>query len=663
MRSLVKAAAPILALTVVGAGLEARAAVTRVVVESRTPMSGTFGDAGPYELIKGRYFGELDPRDPKNALITDLALAPRNARGLVEYSATFALSKPMAANRMSGVMFYDVPNRGFGAAIGDPHGDVHVVSGWQGDISASSSRQSLQAPIARQPDGSPITGRVLLRIIDPPAGALDVALEGAGLVPSYEPTSLDSSAARLVRRRSDRDAGEPVAASDWAFADCRQSAFPGKADPHRLCLRRGFDPAYAYELTYVAKDPPVLGIGFAAVRDLNAFLRYSRGGPDAENPVAGAIRHTVITGRSQSGNFVRSYINLGFNQSEAGRIVFDGAFPMIAARQVPLNIRFGVPGGAASLYEPGSDGVLWWGWHEDTARDRGRTSLLARCTATKTCPKIIETFGSTEFWGLRMSPDLIGLEAKADIPLPANVRRYYFPSVTHNGGPGGFDLTTRPGGGCSLPQNPNPSEDSVQALLRAMVAWVTSSQAPPDSRYPSLANGQLVAPTAAAMGFPAIPEAPRPDGKINPMLVYDLGPAFHYDDLSGLIDKVPPSIVKTTPSLVPRVDADGLETSGVPSVQVRVPLGTYLGWNVTAKGYYAGQGCGFQGGYIPFARTAAERKAAGDPRPSLEERYGTHAGFVAKVRAAADAMVREGFLLPQDAERIVGQAEQSQVLR
>jgi hypothetical protein len=236
--------------------------------------------------------------------------------------------------------------------------------------------------------------------------------------------------------------------------------------------------------------------------------------------------------------------------------------------------------------------------------------------------------------------------------------------VTHGGGPGGFSLLTHPGyGGCTLAGNPNPSEDSVRALIAALVAWVATGREPPPSRYPTVAKGELVEPTSQAMGFPHIPGAPTPDGKINPMLVYDFGSGFHYDDLSGVIERVPPAIDRQTPSRVPRVDSDGNEVSGVPSVQARVPLGSYLGWNVTAQGYYAGQGCGFQGGFIPFARTKAERLASGDPRPSLEERYGSHGAFVAKVRVAADEMVREGFLLQEDADRIVGQAEQSDVLR
>jgi hypothetical protein len=264
-----------------------------------------------------------------------------------------------------------------------------------------------------------------------------------------------------------------------------------------------------------------------------------------------------------------------------------------------------------------------------------------------------------------MSPDLIGSDAKADIPLPPNVRRYYFPGITHGGGAGGFATDTHAlpkAFGCELAGNPNPAFYAMRALSAALVNWVVADQAPPPSRYPLLSRGDLVQPTRAALHFPRIPGAPSPDGKINPFLIYDFGPEFRYDDLSGVMTTAPPKIVARPPSLVPRVDSDGNETSGVASVQHKVPLGTYLGWNVQANGFYRGSGCGFQGGFIPFAQSRRERIAAHDPRPSLEERYGTHAGFVAKVHAAADELVASGFLLPEDAEQIIKDADASDVL-
>jgi hypothetical protein len=218
-------------------------------------------------------------------------------------------------------------------------------------------------------------------------------------------------------------------------------------------------------------------------------------------------------------------------------------------------------------------------------------------------------------------------------------------------------------GRCQLPGNPNPTGDTTRALTAALIDWVTKGVVPPPSRYPTLAKGELVQPTSAAIGFPNIPGAPRPDGMLNTFLDLDFGPGFSYPDLSGVITVEPPRLKRVLPSLVPKVDADGNEQTGVPSALHEAPLGTYIGWNVVAGGFYNGQGCGFAGGYIPFARTKAERMASGDPRLSLEERYGSHDAYVAKVAAAVRKLVADRFLLPDDAERIVRQAEDSSVLK
>jgi hypothetical protein len=410
----------------------------------------------------------------------------------------------------------------------------------------------------------------------------------------------------------------------------------------------------------------VLGIGFAATRDIVSFLRYSDKDDDGTpNPVRSLVKHAIAFGTSQSGNFIKTFVHLGFNQDEAKRMVWDGVNPNIAGRQLAMNIRFAIPGGAAGVYEPGSEGVLWWSDYRDDARGRGAGGLLDRCRPTRTCPKIIETFGSSEFWGLRMSPGLVGTKADADIPLPPEVRRYYFPGVTHGGGRGGFQLvaTRTTGRNCALPDNPNSTMESMRALRRALTDWVVKGTTPPESRYPTLAAGDLVPPFRVAMGFPAIPGAPLPDNLVNTLPNYDFGPQFHYNDLSGTIAAQPPAIRGSIPMLVPRTDSDGNEVGGIPSVWHQVPLGTYLGWNVTVSGYLKGRQCGFAGGFIPFTRTKEERLASGDPRPSLEERYGSHAAYVNKVRAAARRLVEQRFLLQDDADRLVREADASDVLR
>ena len=660
----------------------AAAQVVRLEVLSRAPMSagpagpnGTqTGAAGPYEMIRGRVHGEVDPADRRNAIIQDLSLAPRNARGRVEYVATFAIAKPIDMAKASGVLLYSVVNRGNGDVAANADGHISVVSGWQGDVVPTAANQTIVVPIAKNANGTPVTGPVMARFSNIAAGTNTVSLRAgpaAGPV-GYPPPADDQSKASLVVISSETIRGvqqgrTSIPATEWAFADCRTVAFPGTPDKTRLCVKGNFDPAKMYELVYTGQDPLVLGIGLAATRDLISFLRHAdRDSTGTPNPVAGRVNQAVAVGDSQSGNFIKTFIHLGFNEDLDGRIVWDGAFPRIAARQTPMNFRFALPGGAAGLYEPGSEPVLWWSTYNDKTRGRVPGSLLDRCSASHTCPKVIEAFGATEFWGLRVSPGLIGTDAKQDIPLPDNVRRYYYPGTTHGGGRGGFTAGAPAGagraGGCTLAANPNPESDQTRALTADLIDWVVRGTPPPPSRYPLLARGDLVVPTRAAMGFPNIPGLTFTDNFVNAVLDYDFGPEFRANDLSGIITMEPPRIKQVIPTYVPRVNADGNEMSGVPSVLHQAPLGTYLGWNITEGGFAAGTICGFNGGYVPFAVTQAERLKTGDPRPSVEERYGTLEGYACVVQHAANQAVTDRFLLRDDADRLIASAAQSHVL-
>ena len=660
-------ARPLRTLSIAGLALAvastATAEVVKLTVAQRQPMANA---KQPYEKLTGRFSGELDPKLPQNALITDIELAPRNARGMVEYSATFTILKPVDMSAATGVLVYQVPNRGRANIEGAGYfadfrgaGHVLVASGWQADIAPGDGIETMTAPIARHADGSSITGTAMARFYDAPAGATTQPIIRGRVTGTATPASLDTTKATLTRRLSEDGARVPIAATAWAFADCAQTPFPGKADPDKLCLKDGFDPASLYELTYTAKDPPVHGIGFAATRDLVAFLRRH----DADHPLGTTVRYAIAQGTSQSGNYLRSFLNLGFNQDERKRRVFDGMNPNIAARQLAMNIRFAAPSGAAEMYEPGSEGMLWWEEYTDTARGRKVGGLLTRCRGSNTCPKIVETFGSAEFYSLRASPNLVGTRADKDIPLPANVRRYYMPSTRHGGGGGGFAHEIRIDPCCVLANNPNPSNDTNRALMKALVDWVVSDTPPPPSRYPLLAKGDLAPPGHASTGFPVIPGQPLPDGVFVPLYDYDFGSGFKYADVSGVMALQPPVVRQVLPQVVPKVDADGNEIAGVRSVLLEVPLGTYTGWNPLARGFFKGEIQALGGGYIPFAKTKAQRLASGDPRLSLEERYVTHDAYVARVKDAAKRQVAERFLLQDDADRLIEQAEKSSVLR
>jgi alpha/beta hydrolase family protein len=686
-------ATPAACLTAVGLVMAmsaaAQARVTRIVIENKVSPAfdgASFGNAGQYETLVGKAFGELDPGDRRNAVIQDIALAPRNARGMVEYVATFQIVKPIDMSKSSHLMWHDVPNRASRVTINPIErglGDIGLSSGWQGDQSGATAPKAnndyVVVPIARNPDGSAITGTVMGRIMNAAGKDSRPMIAHSNPLP-YRPASLETRQASLTTHASETIDGKigataEIPAGDWAFARCSaDNPFPGTPDPTQICLKSGFDPKLLYQVVFTAKDPLVLGIGFAAFRDVASFLRSAtQDDAGTPNPLARSVSHAITRGVSQSGNFVRGFLHFGFNEDEAGRQVYDGAWPIIAGRRIALNYRFAVPDGVLKLYEAGSEGPQWWGAAADPVRGLPAAGILDRCNATHTCPKIVEHFGAAEVWGLKLTPEWVGSAGDTDLPLPDNVRRYYIPSTQHGGGPGGFSTTAGAPPACpsvgwgtgALPSNPVPHTQTVNAIRAHFRAWVMKGSAPPPSRYPTLASGTLTDATAAAMGFPAIPGLPphAPDSLINPALDYDFGPTFNYVDGTGVQTVVPPRIKQVIKLKVPRVDADGNELGGVPVVLRDAPLGTYLGWNITASGFHKGHICNYAGGMVPFAKTKAERAATEDPRPSLEERYGDHAGYVTAVDAAARKAVAEGFLLETDAKALVAAANASDVLK
>ena len=678
------------------------ARVTRIVIDSTTTVTG---QAIAYEQLRGRAFGELDPNDPHNAIITDIQLG-RDPDGKVRYETSFTLTKPVDLAGASGFLWHDVPNRGGSITIAAAErslGDIGLASGWQADNAgatgvpvnhATGSNHWVAAPIARNSDGSPVTGTILGRIVNR-SGPASAPLNVMGNPIPYLPASLDTLQATLVTHTHETidgqvSVGTTIPSGDWTFAHCDASnPFPGTPQdldpthlpgtlPVHVCLRGGFDPNLLYQLVYPAQAPYLLGVGIAAFRDVNSFFRYStRDDTGTPNPVANTVRWAVIRGVSQSGNFTRQFIHQGFNQDESNRIVHEGAWPIIAGRRVAANVRWGQPDGVLELYQLGSEGPQWWTPWPDPVRGLSTRSILDRCNASGTCPKIIEHFGSSEVFALKMTMEWVGTSANADIPLPRNVRRYYIPSTTHGGGGGGFNANI-PANPVNCPGNnwgqgayrANPvSENEITNVLRvAMRNWLMNGTPPPPSRYPTLTGGNLVPPTQAAMGFPSgIPGVPSsvfaPENFVNPVFDYDWGPTFDRNDATGVPTNFPPAILHTIAMRVPRVDADGNELGGVPTVLRDAPLGTYLGWNLTTAGFHAGQVCNYVGGMIPFATTQAERLANGDPRLSLRERYGSHDGYVAAVRAAADNALSQGYLLQADHDALISAATASNVLQ
>ena len=679
------------------------ARVTRIVIDETAPFFAAAGSttAGmAYERVAGRAFGELDPKVPGNAIIQDIELA-RDADGKVRYVASFVIYKPVDMGQASGMMWHDVPNRGRAFPMAPQEmafGDVMLSSAWQGDNAGSTvvrptaavaGLQFLQLPVARGPGNAAVTGEVFARIVNRSGLGSQPLMVQTNPVP-YKPVSLDTAQARLVSRAGENQRGEvldevAIAPADWAWARCDAThPFPGTPDATQICLRNGFDANRLYQVVFTAADPYVLGIGFAAWRDLGAFFKKSvadDGG--TPNPIAKAMTHSIGRGISQSGNFLRGWLHLGFNQAEDGTRVHDGMWPIIAGRRIALNFRWAQPDGVLELYQAGSEGPQWWLSAPDRVRGLPAGGILDRCTATKTCPKIMEHFGSAEVWALKLTPEWVGTDAKADLPLPANVRRYYIASSSHGGGAGGFD-TSLPGVGLPsagaacpgnnfgvgvLPPNPVPHTQTVNALRVHFRDWVMKGTLPPASRYPTLKGHTLAAADKAGIGFPSLPglraTVPEPDF-IMPVLDYDWGPQFNPQDGSGIVSNAPPGIKQVLKMLAPKVDGDGNELGGVPVPLLDAPLGSYLGWNITAGGampFHKDQISNYVGGMIAFSRTREERLAKHDPRPSLHERYRSHEGYVSAVRVATKRAMKAGFLLPEDAAALIQAADASAVLR
>jgi len=232
--------------------------------------------------------------------------------------------------------------------------------------------------------------------------------------------------------------GSVIPSTDWSFGHCSTAIpFPGTPDdineanlpgnlPAHVCLKNGFDPNLLYQLTYQAKGAYVLGVGMAAFRDVGSFFKYQTtddfGTP---NPVAGRVNASSMRGSSQSGNFTRQFIYSGMNQDEANRILHNGAWPQIAGRRVAANVRWGQPDGVLELYQLGSEGAQWWVDYPDAARNLPANSIFHRCNLSGTCPKVIEHFGGSEVFALKMTMEWVGTSADFDIPLTRNVRRYY----------------------------------------------------------------------------------------------------------------------------------------------------------------------------------------------------------------------------------------------
>ncbi|MBM3862208.1 MAG: hypothetical protein FJ395_21495, partial [Verrucomicrobia bacterium] len=603
----------------------AQAEVVRMEVRERGPFAGghEFGKVGAYERIVGRLHCEVDPNDASSARIADIKLAPRNARGHVEFWTDFFLLKPVDAKRGNGRLLYDVNNRGnklalwtFNEARGNNpttladagngflmrNGWSVLWCGWSGEVPDGGDRLLAGLPVAQE-NSKPITGKVHVEICrDEPVESSPLYWTPWTVAIPYPPVSTDTKQARLTMRPKRSEPAVEIPADHWAFARVED----GKrvADAGHLWVKGGLRPGWLYELVYTARDPRVSGLGLAAVRDCVSFFRYEN-----NSPLAGTVQHAYIFGISQSGRFVNYFIYEDFNADERGRMVFDGGISHVSGSGRGLfNQRFGMATLCATQHENvlvPSESFPFNTVPQTDPVTRRTGDILATARAHGQMPKIFFTQSSTEYWTRGASLLHTDVDGKRDVSLDPNTRLYVAAGAQHLGG----GSTER--GSYQNPCNPlNDRPFILRALLVALDDWVSRGLPPPESRYPRISNGTLVTVDEFRGLFPQIPGVQAPTVCYTPLRL-DFGPRW---EKAGIADIVPPKIGKPYRTLVPAVDRDGNEVTGIRLPDVAVPLATYTGWNLRAAPFGAeGMLAPYQGSYLPFARTHDER----DPRPAV----------------------------------------------
>ncbi|MGD0848080.1 alpha/beta hydrolase domain-containing protein [Bradyrhizobium sp.] len=614
-----------------------------VRVESPAFEGRSFGPVGTYDRIVAHATIAVSPDDPRNKIIVDLDRAPRNAQGMVEAVTDVEILRPTVAANGNRRLFYEVLNRGgklgfalfndIPAVVNDlakatdagngflmNRGYTLVWSGWQGDVLPGAGRMTFSPPIV--PD---VTGLAREDFI------FDHTDNPAGATLSYPAADLDPAHTRLSVRQREADPRATPAGLEVKFEG-----------PAKISIKRpdGFDAGAIYEFIYTAKDPKVMGLGFAATRDVVSFLRNDTAdATGTANPLAGRIDRAIGFGLSQSGRYLHDYLYLGFNADEAGRTVFEGLMPHISGgKKTFTNYRFSQPGRSpyqhADMLYPGADFPFTYPVITDTLTGKS-DGFLARCLAAGNCPKIIKSDSELEFYQQRASLVVTDTQGNA-LAMPDNIRLFLISNLQHfslaNAKPEMVKV-------CAFPTNPLNAGPPVRALLVALDDWISNGKLPPASRYPSRSDGTLVSPVADDVGFPRIPGFAYTSRMARPTVIKS--------------DAMPPSKGAAYPVFVPKTDADGRDIAGVHLPTLEAPAATHTGWNLRKAGFGEGELCDNNGSMIAFAATREERLKNNDPRLSMAERYPDEGDRAAAIAKAARQLVRDRLLLEEDTKLFI----------
>ncbi|WP_428098912.1 alpha/beta hydrolase domain-containing protein [Candidatus Rariloculus sp.] len=666
----------------------ATAEVTRIDVTSRGEIAEgqRYGVAGAYEKVAGTMHFAIDPDTDVNRIVRDIAHAPRTGTGAVEFSTDFFLIKPSDAERGNGTLLFDVANRGrklmlsrfnhadgsldpestadFGDGFLQRHGFSVIWVGWQFDVPDADDLMRVTVPAA-DAGGAPVRGLVRSDFIVRERVPSHTLADGDHI--AYPVADPDNEANTLTVRDSPAGERHRIARTQWGFG--RLDGERIVPDPGMVYLRGGFEPHRIYEVVYESENPPIAGLGLAAIRDAISKLKHD--GAAELGVSAETFERAIAFGSSQSGRLLRTFLYDGFNEDERQRKVFDGAIPHIAGgARGSFNHRFAQPSRASWSYfypnalfpftsgiqtdlpmernecegcPPGID--ITTGADDRIATQGGESDGLLARIDPEFMPKVFYTNSSNEYW--RASAALTHISADAtDVTLLDNERIYLFAGTQH--GPAGFPPRVGQG---QLPGNPNDYSWFLRALLIALDEWIADGVEPPPSSYPTLADGTLT--PLGYLAFPDIPGVATP-ASINPVQSLDFGPRFRTE---GIATIEPPEVGPTYPVRLPQVDADGNETAGLRSPELAVPLATYTGWSLFDPAFGpAHELVSLQGSYLPFAASRAEREQRQDPRSAILERYGSRDAYLGRLTRYSVGLVDQGYLLAEDMPEIVRRA-------
>ena len=642
------------------------ARVERVDVQWSGPVldGKAFGKTGAYEAARGVIHFSVDPNSSENSQIVDLKLAPVGADGEVKFSADFYLLWPQDPRKGNGTVLSEAVNRGnklmlefFQGAVRAAHptgpehfGDGFLMEqgftllwvGWQPDMPKNEGLVRVHLPVAKNADGSAIRGLVRSEVIVADR-VYDYNL-GDRDHQAYPVADAKDTRNVLTVRDTPQGSRAVIPRDKWKFARMEN----GKAvdDPTRVFLDGGFEPHRIYDVVYVAENPPVVGLGIAALRDSASYLKHAEGALFGVEDYH--YERVIAFGVSQSGRLLRSLLYYGLNEDEDGRRAFDGILSHVAGGgRGSFNQRFAQPSRdgrpfAQFLYPidiyPFSDKA-----QEDpeTGRDEG---ILTRQTMHQdTVPKIFYTNSAYEYWGRAASQIHTTLDGKKDLELEDTTRIYMFAGTQHGVGP----WTPKKQGSLQYGNN-HDYMPPLRALLVALDAWVRNGKEPPLSQYPRFRDKNLTAPEK--LKWPKIAGAPLVTN-IQRAYRVDYGPRFLTE---GIIDKEPPVGGKAFPLFVSQVDADGNELAGIRLPEITVPLATYTGWNpFDGKSGPSSQLTSMVGSFLPLPRDKAEARAKSDGRRPIEGRYASRDAYLKEARAAAQVLVRDGYLLERDVDGVV----------